>query len=103
MPSLTPDTKHVMNLIIGGIEKTGLTWYRMINGTPTRILWGGEPTGAPAYTPNPSNGRNGEFKDTLANSYTSGSLTSLYHIRAAHVADAWITPTVFVSASSPSR
>lgn len=88
MPSLTPDTKHVMNLIIGGIEKTGLTWYRMVNGTPTKILWGGEPTGAPAYTPNPSNGRNGEFKDTLANSYTSGSLTSRYHIRAAHVSAA---------------
>ena len=59
MPSLTPDTKHVMNLIIGGTEKTGLTWYRIINGTPTKILWGGEPTGAPTYTPNPSNGRNG--------------------------------------------
>ena len=26
-------------LIIGGVEKTGLTWYRMINGTPTKILW----------------------------------------------------------------
>ena len=50
MPSLTPDTKHVMNLIIGGTEKTGLTWYRIINGTPTKILWGGEPTGAPTLT-----------------------------------------------------
>lgn len=85
MPSMTPDTNHTLSVITGGTERTGLTWYRMVNGTPTKILWGGEAPPAPSYTPNPSNGTNGPLTDTQANTLAVGSVSSVYHVRASHL------------------
>lgn len=83
---MATEIKHTMSIYTGGVEKK-LTWYRMINGTPTKILWGGEASTpvTPAYVPNPSKGTGGAFTDTRANSFTNNSLTSLYHVDASHL------------------
>jgi len=44
-----------------------------------------EEPATPAYVPNPSGGSGGPYTDTLANSLTAAGVTSLYHLRAAHV------------------
>lgn len=38
---MATEIKHTMSIYTGGVEKK-LTWYRMINGTPTKILWSAE-------------------------------------------------------------
>ena len=83
---MATEIKHTMSIYTGGVEKK-LTWYRMINGVPTKILWGGEASSpvTPAYVPNPSKGTGGAFTDTRANSFTNNSLTSPYHVDASHL------------------
>lgn len=51
----------------------------------TTLVWE-QPT--TAYVPNPSNGTGGAFTDSLANSLTAGGVSSVYHLRAAHVSAA---------------
>ena len=51
----------------------------------TALLWE-QPT--IEYTPNPSGGSGGAFTDTLANTLTAGGVSSVYHMRAAHVSAA---------------
>ena len=74
---------HRLGTTVASVMPSG--WSGTIAGIRPDTMWPTPTAPTPSYTPNPSNGTGGAMTNTLSKSFTSGSLTSAYHINASHL------------------